>query len=210
MTGLRLFGTRLLVEYVEPPKQSQGGIWLPDTSRENQVLARVLAAGPGFRAESGARSVMYCEPGSVILADKRYFVAVDKTTAHIREEEVAAQVMMEGGQPVLIPQNEYLLVDRDEPESVTPGGIVLPQTVRRRARRGVILEAGPGKLRQAGDLQGTRLTCCAIMGLTDDICLQDRIIHWPLGVDALEVVSNGRAAWLVPASAVLAFEETGQ
>jgi co-chaperonin GroES (HSP10) len=210
MTGLRLFGTRLLVEYVEPPKQSQGGIWLPDTSRENQVLARVLAAGPGFRAESRWRSLMYAEPGSHILAAKEKFVPVTKTTAHIREEELGAFVMMEDGQPVLIPAGEHLLVERDEPESVTRGGIVLPETSQRRARRGRILEAGPGRLRLSGPLQGNRLTCCAIMGLTDDICLQDRIIHWPLGVDALEVVSNGRAAWLVPASAVLAFEETDQ
>jgi co-chaperonin GroES (HSP10) len=208
MTGLRLFGTRLLVEYVEPPKQSPGGIWLPDAARENLCHAKVIAAGPGLLSESGRwRSLMYAEPGSHILAAKEKFVPVTKTTAHIREEELGAFVMMEDGQPVLIPAGEHLLVERDEPESVTRGGIVLPETSQRRARRGRILEAGPGRLRLSGPLQGNRLTCCAIMGLTDDICLQDRIIHWPLGVDALEVVSNGRAAWLVKAGDCLAFEE---
>ena len=49
------------------------------------------------------------------------------------------------------PINGRILIRRDDPESVTKGGIVLPDTAKeKRVRRGVILALGEGKKRDDG------------------------------------------------------------
>ena len=46
---------------------------------------------------------------------------------------------------LLKPVNDRVIVQKDEPEKVSKGGIVIPDAAQERATRGVILAVGPGK-----------------------------------------------------------------
>lgn len=46
---------------------------------------------------------------------------------------------------LLKPVNDRVIVQKDEPEKVTKGGIVIPDAAQERATRGTILAVGPGK-----------------------------------------------------------------
>jgi chaperonin GroES len=46
---------------------------------------------------------------------------------------------------LLKPVHDRVIVQRDEPEKVSKGGIVIPDAAQERATRGTILAAGPGK-----------------------------------------------------------------
>jgi chaperonin GroES len=45
--GIRPLEDRVLVELIEPPAVTPGGLALPDQSRERPQQGRVIAAGPG-------------------------------------------------------------------------------------------------------------------------------------------------------------------
>src|SRR5439155_19002843 len=49
---LQPLGDRLIVEVLEEEEQTFSGIVLPDTAKEKPQRGRVLAVGPGSRAES--------------------------------------------------------------------------------------------------------------------------------------------------------------
>jgi chaperonin GroES len=46
---------------------------------------------------------------------------------------------------LLKPVHDRIIVQKDEPEKVSKGGIVIPDAAQERATRGVILAVGPGK-----------------------------------------------------------------
>lgn len=51
----------------------------------------------------------------------------------------------------LRPLDNRVVVERDESEEKTRGGIVLPDTAKEKALRGRVLSAGPGKLSDKGE-----------------------------------------------------------
>lgn len=59
---------------------------------------------------------------------------------------------------------------RDEPESVTPGGILLPDAAKDKPKQGKVLAVGPGKMNSDGKLvplclhEGDRITFSAYAG----------------------------------------------
>ena len=48
------------------------------------------------------------------------------------------------------PLDDRIVVERNEAEDKTPGGIVLPDTAKEKPHRGKVLAAGPGKLLKDG------------------------------------------------------------
>ena len=46
---------------------------------------------------------------------------------------------------LLKPVNDRVIVRKDEPETMTKGGIVIPDAAQEKATRGVVLAVGPGK-----------------------------------------------------------------
>ncbi|WP_235908688.1 co-chaperone GroES [Roseiconus nitratireducens] len=50
----------------------------------------------------------------------------------------------------LQPLGNRVIVERDESEATTRGGIVLPETAREQAARGRIIRVGPGQLSDTG------------------------------------------------------------
>jgi chaperonin GroES len=48
------------------------------------------------------------------------------------------------------PLDDWIVVEQDEAEERTPGGIVLPEQAKEKPTRGTVLAAGPGKLMKSG------------------------------------------------------------
>lgn len=66
-TQVRPVRTRIAVEPIESPKQTEGGILLPDGCAEGIMrTGRVFAVGPGEMAESGQRLAIDVNPGDVV------------------------------------------------------------------------------------------------------------------------------------------------
>ncbi|MEM6799701.1 MAG: co-chaperone GroES [Planctomycetota bacterium] len=55
-----------------------------------------------------------------------------------------------GAKVKLEPMNDKVVVERDESEDVTAGGIVLPDSAKESANRGTIVAVGPGKVLDDG------------------------------------------------------------
>lgn len=51
----------------------------------------------------------------------------------------------------LEPMNDNLVIERMEAEDVTKGGIVLPDSAKKKPMKGKVLATGPGRWNQAGD-----------------------------------------------------------
>lgn len=61
---------RILVERVESEEVTAGGIILPDTAREKPQQGKVIAVGPGKKAEDGKLIPMDVKAGDTILFGK--------------------------------------------------------------------------------------------------------------------------------------------
>jgi chaperonin GroES len=66
----RPLGDRLLVEPIAAETKSKGGIIIPDTAGEKPTRGKVLATGPGARAEDGRLVTLDVKVGDVVLYGK--------------------------------------------------------------------------------------------------------------------------------------------
>ncbi len=86
---------RILVKRVESEDTSRGGIVIPDTAREIQQEAEVVAVGPGCLNDSGKRVPVDVRKGSRVLIGKYSGTEIKvKGEDHliIREEDVLAVI----------------------------------------------------------------------------------------------------------------------
>jgi chaperonin GroES len=68
--NLEPLNDRLIVEVLEEEESTLSGIVLPDTAREKPQRGRVLAVGPGARAEDGKRIEMDVVAGDEVIFSK--------------------------------------------------------------------------------------------------------------------------------------------
>lgn len=57
----------------------------------------------------------------------------------------------------LQPIGDRIIVRRESSEAKTSGGILLPDTAKKKPQRGVVLAVGPGKLNKKGERQPMQL-----------------------------------------------------
>lgn len=187
LLNLRPLHSNLHLRLLKEAEQTAGGIYLPDTLRDNWTSGEVIARGPGYPVpDSAARSVVWSAPGSVVMFPQSQLRLIDLTQAVVADEDVIA-VQPETGEP-LCPMNDWVeieLIDRDES---TIGGIIIPEDQRQRANFGVVLDWGPGKLRLWGPYYGSRKSVPGIIGVTSKQLL-GAIVYWP---DSGEAVEAGR------------------
>jgi len=97
---LQPLGDRLIVEVLEEEETTFSGIVLPDTAKEKPQRGRVLAVGPGSRAESTGDLI----PLDVAVGDEIIFskyggtevkVGIDELLI-LRESDVLAKVVSTG------------------------------------------------------------------------------------------------------------------
>jgi len=61
---------RVLVERIDQSEKTTGGIIIPDTAQEKPMEGRVVAAGPGAKAEDGSVSPLDVKVGNRVLFGK--------------------------------------------------------------------------------------------------------------------------------------------
>ena len=99
--NLQPLGDRLIVEVLEEEETTVSGIVLPDTAKEKPQRGRVLAVGPGSRAESTGELI----PLDVVVGDEVIFSKYGGTEVKVgadellilRESDVLAKVVTTGG-----------------------------------------------------------------------------------------------------------------
>jgi chaperonin GroES len=98
--NLQPLGDRLMVEVLEEEETTGSGIVLPDTAKEKPQRGRVLAVGPGSRAESSGELI----PLDVAEGDEVVFSKYGGTEMKVgtdellilRESDVLAKVVSKG------------------------------------------------------------------------------------------------------------------
>jgi chaperonin GroES len=55
------------------------------------------------------------------------------------------------------PLSDRIVVRREEPEDVSSGGIVLPDSAKNKPQRGTVLAVGPGKVLKDGSRKGLQV-----------------------------------------------------
>jgi chaperonin GroES len=81
---LQPLGDRLIVEVLEEEQMTVSGIVLPDTAQEKPQRGRVLAVGPGARAESTGEVI----PLEVAVGDEVIFSKYGGTEVKLGADEV--------------------------------------------------------------------------------------------------------------------------
>jgi chaperonin GroES len=98
--NLQPLADRLIVEVLDEEEETISGIVLPDTAREKPQRGRVLAVGPGARAESSGEVI----PLEVAVGDEVIFSKYGGTEVKVgadellilRESDVLAKVVSKG------------------------------------------------------------------------------------------------------------------
>ncbi len=67
---LKPLGDKVVVEVIDEPQTTAGGIVLPDTAKEKSQRGKVLAVGPGKVLDSGQREPMEVEVGQTVVFAK--------------------------------------------------------------------------------------------------------------------------------------------
>lgn len=67
---LRPLSDFVVLERLEAPDRSKGGIILPETTKEKPAEGKVLAVGPGKTNEHGVRVALEVKPGDRVLFSK--------------------------------------------------------------------------------------------------------------------------------------------
>ena len=82
--NLQPLGDRLIVEVLEEEEATFSGIVLPDTAKEKPQRGRVLAVGPGARAESSGELI----PLDVAVGDEIIFSKYGGTEVKLGSDEI--------------------------------------------------------------------------------------------------------------------------
>ena len=69
-TSLRPIGDKVIVEVIDEPQQTSGGILLPDTAKEKSQRGKVLAVGTGKMLDSGERVDLEVKEGDTVVFAK--------------------------------------------------------------------------------------------------------------------------------------------
>lgn len=67
---LKPLGDKVVVEVIDEPQTTAGGIVLPDTAKEKSQRGKVLAVGPGKVLDNGQREPMEVEVGQTVVFAK--------------------------------------------------------------------------------------------------------------------------------------------
>lgn len=200
---MRVVGSRLIVRFLTPAERSPGGIILPDTMRENLTHAKVLSAGHGYETASGQWVPTGFERGDHVIAPKHAYQSITKEEASVYASQVIATLMEDAdGVAVIVPQGEYVLVDRVRAEATLKSGLVLPESARRRGQKGRLVDVGPGRMREEGDLAGTREEVWDAWGVDEPFEPSTMVLYWAARAAAVELSHGGRSLWLLKANEV--------
>lgn len=92
--NIKPLGDRVLVRMVESPKETPGGIILPDRAQPKSQLAKVVAVGPGLLEDKVRRPIEIAVGSTVLLG---YYLGEalpnpNESMKLVREDEILATV----------------------------------------------------------------------------------------------------------------------
>jgi len=70
MANIKPIEDRIALERLEEEEKTAGGIYLPDTAKEEQQKGKVVAVGPGKMREDGERTSPAVEEGDTVIFSK--------------------------------------------------------------------------------------------------------------------------------------------
>ena len=68
--SLKPLGDKVIVEVIDEPQQTAGGILLPDTAKEKSQRGKVLAVGTGKMLDNGERVALEVSEGDTVVFAK--------------------------------------------------------------------------------------------------------------------------------------------
>ena len=93
MSKIKPLGDKILVEILEAEEKTKGGIFLPDTAKEEKTEGKVIAVGGGKVLESGKVQALEVKKGDRVIFGKYQGddIQIDgKKHKIIKESEVLA------------------------------------------------------------------------------------------------------------------------
>ena len=70
MTKIKPLGDKILVEILEAEEKTKGGIFLPDTAKEEKTEGKVISVGGGKVLESGKVQALEVKKGDRVIFGK--------------------------------------------------------------------------------------------------------------------------------------------
>jgi chaperonin GroES len=92
--SIKPFADRVLLEPVEEEKVTDSGIYLPETSKEKPVMAKVVEVGPGKTNNEGKLIPLTVKQGDVVVFSKYAGTEVkvgDKSYLIVNETDILAK-----------------------------------------------------------------------------------------------------------------------
>lgn len=165
------------VRFTEVPEQTESGIYLPETCRENFIEAEVLASGKGKKFDGEHITPLWAKPGDIVIFQKHLFIPlVGQKEGLVRDSELVAIVYPNHYDNNIFPMNDWVMIDRCDEEAFE-GSILIPEEYRTRHKRGRVLNWGPGQLVKFGKLAGKRLNIRDILGV-DMSVVSGKFVRW--------------------------------
>jgi chaperonin GroES len=191
-------------------EKTEGGIYLPDTVRENYTDAVILAAGPGRIWPSGVRTFPSAGVGDRVVVRPAHFFQFgpDPREGFVNETDLVATLPASLDHAEVVPANGYVLVEPPDAVKTTAGGILLAERARKRPNCGFVINYGPGAIRLKGDLAGTRRP---VETELNETALLGQKVYWDHEAEIVELTGDSGwvAQWLVAAKDILALEVAG-
>ena len=69
-TRLKPLGNRVIAQHLEAEETMAGGLYLPDSAKEKQERAKIVAVGPGKKDSNGNMATPPVQEGDVVLISK--------------------------------------------------------------------------------------------------------------------------------------------
>jgi len=94
-TKLRPLSNRVVAQRMQPEETLKGGIIIPDSAKQKQETAKVIAVGEGKQTEDGKVIPMPVKEGDVILMDKYSFQEVtidDEEYIIVKADDIIATI----------------------------------------------------------------------------------------------------------------------
>ena len=155
-------GNFVLVRTKDTLDATDGGILLPDQSKERATEGEVVAAGPGkLHPHTGVRITNPVTAGDSVLFGKfdgHDMNYNDEPVAMIRDDDIllhykGVRMTLENVKPC----RDYVLVELTEQKAETASGIVVAESVMRDYEpcEGKVVKVGEGRMTSTGEFSGS-------------------------------------------------------
>jgi co-chaperonin GroES (HSP10) len=182
------------VRFTKVPEQTDSGIWLPDSVRENYCEAEILSSGTGAYLADW-RSVMWACESQVVIFQKHSFIPLAaQEEGLIKDSDIVAIEAYSG----VIPINDWIRIRRIGKKEYS-GNIAIPDEWQTSEPMGIVEKWGPGKLVKVGELAGHRIPIHDILGLSCERVLKGCMVRWGKTATVLEVTKDNNCRTFVRA-----------